>query len=132
MRLGYHNHDWELAQKGDGKTALDHLFEGAGTSPLAWEADIAWIVRGGADPEALLSRYSSRVTAVHVKDLAPSGENVEEAGWADVGSGVLDWHALWPVCVASGARLMVVEHDKPADPISSITNSFNYIAKMGA
>ncbi len=41
---------------------------------LAWEADVAWIVRGGADPLAWIDRYGDRITAVHVKDIAPAGE----------------------------------------------------------
>jgi sugar phosphate isomerase/epimerase len=130
--LGYHNHDWEMLIKEDGQMALDILFNSAGSSPLSWEADIAWIVRGGCDPDELIARYKDRLTAAHVKDLARAGENVDEAGWADVGSGVLDWPHLWDLCVDNGADLMVVEHDKPVDPIRSVTSSFNYLKHMKA
>jgi sugar phosphate isomerase/epimerase len=50
ITLGYHNHHWELAQKDGTKTALELIFEGAQGSPLGWQVDIAWLVRGGADP----------------------------------------------------------------------------------
>ena len=132
IRLGYHNHNWELELKDENRTALDVLFEAAGKSPLTWQADIAWIVRGGADPRTLLPRYRDRITAAHVKDLAPAGENTEEAGWADVGHGVLDWRSLWDLCVENGARWMVVEHDKPLDPVRSVTRSFNSIKQIWA
>jgi sugar phosphate isomerase/epimerase len=132
VRLGYHNHDWELKPKEGSRTALELLFEAAGGSPLAWQADVAWLVRGGAEPKAWLERYRGRLTSAHVKDIAPMGRNLDEDGWADVGSGVLDWRDLWQACRAAGARWMVVEHDKPKDPARTARASFAYLTGMGA
>jgi hypothetical protein len=39
----------------------------------------------------------------------------------------LDWVALWPECRKLGARWMVVEHDKPADPVRSVRDSLRFI-----
>jgi sugar phosphate isomerase/epimerase len=130
IELGYHNHDWELAPKEGDRTALELIFEAAGSSPLTWQADVAWLVRGGAEPKPWLSRYRSRLTSAHVKDLAPAGQNQDEDGWADVGAGVLNWPDLWQACRAAGARWMVVEHDKPADPARTARASFAYLTAM--
>lgn len=130
IRLGYHNHDWELAPKDGKTTALELLFEAAGTSPLTWQADVAWLVRGGAEPKAWLSRYTDRLRSVHVKDIAPEGENQDQDGWADVGQGTLDWPDLWQACRASGAGWMVVEHDKPADPAGCARRSYDFLVNM--
>ncbi|MFC0406891.1 sugar phosphate isomerase/epimerase family protein [Roseomonas elaeocarpi] len=130
VRLGYHNHNWELTPKEGGRNALELLFEAAGSSPLRWQADLAWLIRGGADPADWMARYRDRLTSVHVKDLAPEGQNAEEDGWADVGSGVMDWPTLWRTARENGARWMVVEHDKPADPAASVRNSFRFISGM--
>ena len=127
IMLGYHNHDWDLNLKEADKTALDLIFETAGSAPVKWEADIAWLVRGGVDPVTWLKRHSGRLVAAHVKDLAPEGQGVEEAGWADVGAGVLDWSALWPEAVSAGAKVMVVEHDRQLDPARTIAKSFRYL-----
>jgi sugar phosphate isomerase/epimerase len=132
IELGYHNHDWELAPKEGGRTALELLFEAAEGSPLTWQVDIAWLVRGGADPKVWLDRYRGRVTSAHVKDLAPSGQNQDQDGWADVGAGVLDWRDLWRACRDAGARWMVVEHDKPSDPVRTARASFAFLSSMGA
>lgn len=129
IRLGYHNHDWDLRLKDGDLTALDLVFAAAGSAPLYWEADIAWLVRGGVDPLVWLERHASRLAAAHVKDLAPAGTNDEEAGWADVGAGVLDWTVLWPAAIANGARWMVVEHDKPLNPAQTVANSHRYLAE---
>ena len=40
--------------------------------------------------------------------------HMDTNGWCDVGSGVLDWPALWTAARAAGANWMVVEHDNPA------------------
>jgi sugar phosphate isomerase/epimerase len=129
--FGYHNHDWELAPKEGAKTALDLLFEGAGGSPLAWQVDIAWLVRGGADPKEWMQRYRDRVVSAHVKDIASKGQNEDQDGWADVGAGVLDWRDLWQAARAAGARWMVVEHDKPANPAETARASYAFISRMG-
>ena len=131
IRLGYHNHHWELKPKEGDKTALELIFEAAGGSPLTWQADVAWLVRGGVEPKAWLERYRSRLTSAHVKDIAPTGQNADEDGWADVGAGVLDWKGLWQACRHAGARWMVVEHDKPKDPARTARASFAYLTGMG-
>ena len=74
--------------------------------------------------------YGDRITAVHVKDIAPAGEATNEDGWADVGSGVLNWRDLWRVCRQAGAEWMVVEHDKPADPAATARNSFSFLRNI--
>lgn len=130
IRLGYHNHHWELKPKEGEKTALELIFEAAGSSPLTWQADVAWLARGGAEPKSWLSRHRDRLLSAHVKDIAPVGENLDEDGWADVGHGVLDWPALWQACRANGAGWMVVEHDKPADPTGTARQSHDYLVSM--
>jgi sugar phosphate isomerase/epimerase len=132
ITLGYHNHHWELKPKEGARTALEILFEAAAGSPLKWQVDVAWLVRGGADPKAWLERYRRLVVSAHVKDIAPEGQNLDEDGWADVGAGVLDWRDLWKACRAAGARWMVVEHDKPRDPAACARRSYAFLTGMGA
>jgi sugar phosphate isomerase/epimerase len=127
ISLGYHNHHWELKPKDGNKTALELIFEAAEGSPLTWEVDVAWLARGNVDPKAWINRYSRIITAAHVKDIAPAGQNEDQDGWADVGSGTLDWPDLWRACRKAGARWMVVEHDKPADPARTARSSFDYL-----
>jgi sugar phosphate isomerase/epimerase len=129
--LGYHNHHWELKAQPDGRSALECLFAGAGAAPLTWQADVAWLARGGANPVELLQRHKDRVVSVHAKDLAPAGTKLDEDGWDDVGHGVLDWrNGLAPACVANGARWLVAEHDKPSDPARFARNSFAFLNSL--
>lgn len=126
LRLAYHNHAFEMPEI-DGKRAIDWLLESAGTEQLAFEPDLAWMVRGGVDPLELLGRYQGRCKRVHIKDIAPQGENTDEDGWADVGFGTLDWDTLLPAAARAGAEAFIVEHDKPKDPLVTIRRSAGFL-----
>ncbi len=111
--FGWHNHDFEFFPLEDGSMPLDQIF--AGGPSLSWEADIAWVVRGKADPFMWIEKYGPRITSVHVKDIAPAGENADEDGWADVGHGTVPWDKLLPALRNTPARHFIVEHDNPND-----------------
>ena len=132
IALGYHNHNWELKQKDGGVTALELLFDGAADSPLTWQVDVAWLVRAGVDPTLWMQRYRDRIVSVHAKDLAPGGERLDEDGWADVGSGILNWNELWLACRDAGAKWLVAEHDRPNDPERFLRASYGFLSNLKA
>lgn len=128
--FGYHNHDFEFVAY-DGRYGMDYLLEAA--PAVSVEADVAWIVRGKADPAAWLTANGDRVIAVHVKDVAPAGENADEGGWADVGHGIVPWTALWPIVRnATKARYFIAEHDNPSDIDRFASRSIAAIKALGA
>lgn len=111
--FGWHNHDFEFKPLADGSTPLEQLL--AGGPALAWEIDVAWVIRGGADPFAFIDSYGKRITAVHVKDIAPAGENADEDGWTDLGHGTVAWKDLISALRHTRAKQYVLEHDNPKD-----------------
>ena len=111
--FAWHNHSFEFAKLPDGSYPLDHIF--AAAPDLQWQADIGWIQWAGEDPASWIKKYSDRVSALHIKDLAPKGENADEDGQADVGHGVLDWKRLMPAIKSPGVHYLVMEHDNPND-----------------
>lgn len=113
LRLAWHNHDFEMRELDGGSRPIEHIL---GEDALVeWEADLAWVVKGGEDPLSWLKRYDGRVATLHVKDIAPAGEKRDEDGWADVGTGTLDWARFWRAGREAGATLMIAEHDNPSD-----------------
>lgn len=126
MRLGYHNHAFEM-EAFDGGRAIDLLLANAEPENLFWEPDLAWITDGGVQPLVLIEKYAGRCPHVHAKDLALAGENEDQMGLADVGYGRLDWDALIPACRAAGATCYVVEHDLPKDPVASVRRSREFL-----
>ncbi|KAB0678812.1 sugar phosphate isomerase/epimerase family protein [Aureimonas leprariae] len=113
LRCAWHNHDFEMREIDGGSRPIQHILDT--DMEIEWEADVAWIVRGGEDPATWLERYSGRVASLHVKDIAPAGEKTDEDGWADVGDGTLDWAKLFQAGERAGATLMIAEHDNPSD-----------------
>ncbi|MDH2436261.1 sugar phosphate isomerase/epimerase [Pokkaliibacter sp. MBI-7] len=111
--FAWHNHDFELKALPDGGIPMALLLEGA--PGMQWEVDVAWVVRGGANPLHWISEYGGRICAAHLKDIAAVGECREEDGWADLGHGVMDWSTLWRALQATPARVFVMEHDNPSD-----------------
>ena len=122
LQLAYHNHDFEM-QEIDGRLALDWLLEDAEPGNLMWQADVAWIARGGQDPAELLKRYEGRVVSIHAKDVAPEGENEDQGGWADVGYGTLNWDEVLAAAAQAGADWYIVEHDQPVDYPQTVNRS---------
>ena len=117
LPFGWHNHDFEFFALPDGAIPMDIILDNA--PEITWEADLAWIVRGGADPLDYVARYGDRLSCIHVKDIAADGTNLDEDGWADLGDGVLGWTALLKACRAQSSDLIyALEHDKPTDPIA--------------
>jgi sugar phosphate isomerase/epimerase len=128
--FGYHNHHWEFGDV-DGKTPIELILD---ASPdTQWEMDLAWVVKANEDPVAWMDKLGSRITAIHVKDIAPAGENADEDGWADVGQGTLNWKQLLADAKSkTQARYFVAEHDKPADAIRFARRSMEALKGYGA
>lgn len=112
--FGWHNHDFEFVPTASGRLPMDIILETAPNNE--WEMDVAWVVRGKTDPLPWMQKYGSRITAVHVKDIAPAGTAEDEDGWADVGHGTMDWPALQrAIQEHTRAEYFVMEHDNPSD-----------------
>lgn len=112
LRFGWHNHDFEFVPCEDGSIPMRSILESA--TDIDWEMDVAWTARAGSDPSPWIKEFGSRITAVHVKDIAATGENHDEDGWADIGFGSMNWKALMTQIISdTQAELYVAEHDNP-------------------
>jgi sugar phosphate isomerase/epimerase len=67
IRVGYHNHQWELESIIEGQTALEH-FAGLLDPEPVLEVDTFWAAVAGQDPAELLQRLGDRVKFIHIKD----------------------------------------------------------------
>jgi sugar phosphate isomerase/epimerase len=128
LRVAWHNHDFEYAKLADGSRPIDHF---AAVADLLFEPDIGWIERAGQSVTAEIAKFGRKVAAFHVKDIS-SGDTKVEDGWADVGSGRIDWKTLWPTMAASGADLLVLEHDNPTDWRRFAANSHRFLTALAS
>jgi sugar phosphate isomerase/epimerase len=112
-KFAWHNHDFEFKALPDGSVPQKLILDAA--PDIGLELDVAWVIRGGADPKRWIADYAGRIYAVHVKDIAPAGENANEDGWADVGHGTVGWKAMLAELRKTPATVYAMEHDNPSD-----------------
>jgi len=111
LAFAWHNHDFEFQPLPDGSFGIEYLLG----DDIDFAADLAWIAMAGQDPAVWLRRYADRIPAIHVKDVAAPGTALDEMGFTDIGTGVMDWNGLWHLADEIGVPLRVAEHDLPAD-----------------
>ncbi|TWX36297.1 sugar phosphate isomerase/epimerase [Frigoribacterium sp. ACAM 257] len=73
LKFGYHNHQWEFANKVDGRPVYEFFLERL-NDDVVLEIDTFWSTVGGMDTPALLRSLGDRVQFLHVKDGLISGD----------------------------------------------------------
>lgn len=123
----YHNHDWEFTRF-DGEYALDILLRETDPDLVQTELDTYWIKRAGEDPVTYLQGLKGRAPLLHIKDI----EAGEEAMFAEIGTGILDFPALARVAKDIGVQCLVVEQDQcRRDPFASLQLSYDNLRRLG-
>jgi sugar phosphate isomerase/epimerase len=126
LRVGYHNHAFELEIQHDGVSALEILASHLDDTVLL-ELDSYWAAVGGQDVPALLGRLGSRVQFLHVKDGPITKDNKEQLA---AGAGVMPIEAI---LAANPTALRVVELDDfDGDVFEAIADSYAYLTELAA
>ncbi len=126
LTLGYHNHAFEFFQAG-GRHGLDLLFEGTDPRYLKSELDIYWAKKGGVDPAAYIRKLGARCSLIHIKDMAADG------AFAEIGTGQIDFPAIFAAGDAVGSEWYIVEQDSCRDraPLDAVRISIDNLKKWG-
>lgn len=123
LQFAYHNHSYEFDLL-DGVVPMELLLSNTDPELVQIELDIYWIIKGGADPLAYFNQYPGRFPLCHVKDMA------EDGSMTDVGSGTIDFAAIFAASDLAGFRHYFVEHDNPDDSLSSAEVSFAGLSRL--
>ncbi len=137
MQFAYHNHWFEFLPV-NGKLPYDALLKECDANLVKMEMDLCWVTAAGGDPLKYFNAYPGRFPLVHVKDLkklpaVSSGGSQNFGDTVDltsVGSGIVDWKKIFAQSQKAGIKHYIVEHDKPANPFDSITQSYAYLEKL--
>jgi sugar phosphate isomerase/epimerase len=126
LRVGYHNHDFELSTLIGGVPALEVL-AGELDDAVLLEVDTYWAAVGGQDVPALLGRLGERVRYLHVKD----GPVVDRQDFMTaVGSGKMPVAEI--LAASPSAEWHVVELDRCAtDMMTAVGDSLAWLAAHG-
>ncbi|MCC3264721.1 sugar phosphate isomerase/epimerase family protein [Arthrobacter gengyunqii] len=124
IRVGYHNHEWELRTRLNGTTALEVLVEQLDPE-VVLEVDTYWAAVGGEDPVALLDRLGDRVRLVHLKDGPISRDT---AAQQPAGQGAMNTDAVVQAAVRNGVETGVIEFDAySGDIFEALGSSLDYL-----
>lgn len=122
LRVGYHNHNWELAIQYDGVPALEYLAQHLDPE-VVLEVDLYWSWVGGVDPVGLIERLGERVKLVHVKD-GPTGGTID----AQIPAGTGDVPLQQALAAAPWLDLAIVEFDVyGGDIFDGVTQSLRWL-----
>jgi sugar phosphate isomerase/epimerase len=123
MRLGYHNHWWEIEPRFDGRHAIEALADLLAPEVFL-QIDTYWAAVGGADVPALLGRLAGRVLTLHVKD----GPVAKGEPHTAVGRGAMP---VPDVLAAAPDAWRVVELDECAtDVFTALADSHAYLTSL--
>ncbi|GAB2591308.1 sugar phosphate isomerase/epimerase [Streptomyces capparidis] len=129
LRLGYHNHDFELSSRPGGRAALRVLADELAPGVLL-EVDTYWAAVGGEDVPGLLRALdggTGRVTHLHVKD----GPITKDDPMTAVGAGRMPVAAV--LDALPGVEWHVVELDHCAtDVLAAVGESHAWLTSRGA
>jgi len=130
MSFGYHNHNVEFRKVGD-VVPYDLLLKETDPALVQMEMDIGWVVAGGADPAAYLTKYPNHYHSLHIKDLKNQGipnTNMKMIS-AIIGKGIIDWKAVLAAAHKARVERAFLEIEEPYDPspLEMVKQSFDYL-----
>lgn len=126
LRMGYHNHAFEFEKVGD-QLPFDMMLNELDPKLVGMELDIYWVVRAGKDPLEYFKKHPGRFEQWHVKDMDRADNNKN----ADVGTGTIDFKALFAKAKKSGMKHFYIEQETyPTDPMTSTKNSIDNLKKI--
>lgn len=141
IQFAYHNHGYGLSEM-NGQVPLYTILDNTDPALVFFEMDLFWTTAGGADPIALLEKYSNRYHLMHVKDMKEkvrfSGDGGDAGQWialfpymTTAGNGVLDLKTILTKAKENGVKHVIVEQDMVANPEDALKKSFDYLASLG-
>ncbi|SFN39235.1 sugar phosphate isomerase/epimerase family protein [Mycetocola miduiensis] len=126
LRVGYHNHHFELENRIGGRPALEYLADNLDPA-VVLEVDTYWALAGGAEPVELLRRLGSRIVAIHIKD---GDGSLDPKAQVAVGSGTLPIPSI--VDAVEHLEIGVVELDDfDGDVFDAVRDSYAFLTGNG-
>ncbi|MED4129356.1 MULTISPECIES: sugar phosphate isomerase/epimerase family protein [Shouchella] len=126
IAFGYHNHDIEL-KKFEGEYGLDLLFRYSDPKAVFMELDTFWLEATGLKSVDWIRKYKERVKLLHMKDM----NNAQDLRNVEVGSGIMDFHAIHQTAKAYQVDWYTVEQEEfDKDEFVSIKESATFLQQL--
>jgi sugar phosphate isomerase/epimerase len=123
LKLAYHNHDFEFEVR-NGQLPYDILLNETDKSVMSMEMDLYWMVKAKQDPLAYFKKHPGRFKLWHVKDMD------EQGNFADVGTGTIDFKAIFAHADLAGVEHKYVERDQTPDTLKTIVQGYKGVSDL--
>jgi sugar phosphate isomerase/epimerase len=90
MMYGYHNHDFEFAEKLNGQIMYDIIMQSTDPKLVVHQLDIGNMYGGGGRAAEIINKYPGRFQSMHVKDEIASTKNPGKYESCVLGKGVVN------------------------------------------
>jgi sugar phosphate isomerase/epimerase len=124
----YHNHNFEFAKYGNGKTFYDLLIEN--TNELGFILDTYWVQSGGASIVEYVKKLKGRIQCVHLKDFKVEGFTPR---FAAIGDGNINFIEVINAMKKAGTKYYFVEQDDAEsyeNAFAEVEKSINYLKNI--
>ena len=134
IKFYYHNHGYEFQPYGSG-TLFDLLAAETDPKTVFFQMDVLWTVLPGQDPAKLLEKYPNRWLLMHLKDLrkgVPLGSLSGSTSLNNdvaLGTGQVDWPALFRAAQKVGVKYYFIEDESPA-VVEQIPQSLRFLESL--
>ena len=85
LKFAYHNHNMEFRKWSDGTTTYEILMAETDPALVKIELDCGWADLGGHPPLELFKKYPGRFRMLHIKDFAPTEDNIAKLPFGEAG-----------------------------------------------
>lgn len=125
LQFGFHHQDGEFKEMDD-NLFIDEVLKRVPPNEMAMEFNLGWMNYAGADIRSYLSKYCSRVPAVHFHDYK------EEHVDTEVGEGVVGYDELLPYVSDLGIPYIIADQSRfEIPPLESVKKSLAFFQKAG-
>src|SRR5580658_1903726 len=113
MKFAYHNHTPEFRSE-NGVVFYDEVMRLTDPAKVSMELDCGWAVVAGANPVELLTRYSTRICMLHVKEFKLTGTTTaaDPPPSTEMGRGTIDYRPIFEAAKKASIKHAFVEQEQ--------------------
>ena len=135
MQFGYHNHTMEFKPI-DGVVPFDEMMRLTDPALVTFEMDCGWVTVGGGDPVALLRKYPTRISMLHIKDFKATAQPttvVDPPPSAELGEGTVHFRPIFQAAKHASIRHMFVEQEAfDVPPLQALRIDAQYMQSIAS
>lgn len=134
MKFGYHNHDFEFAEKLDGVSVYEIILKNTDPNLVIQQLDIGNLYNGGANAMDVMKAWPNRFSSMHVKDeIKATGGGNEKFESTILGTGIVPVKDVIDMGRKTGTIHFIIEQEsyQGKTPLDSVKEDLAIMKKWG-